>query len=552
MNRFYKQGLETGIAAFFIVLFLYKMFEFEQSWRSKRHASKDLIVLGILGICVVLSRLDLVFFVAIAGIWLVFRGSPLRYLLPLDIVSFMFSVLLAFVLRLSFDEYYMLSHEAVKMLVVSLFVKISLAYAFSLYQRSTYDHVSSFLRSFVLFVLISSGAMAIIMIILARLLEFDNFPRTILMYDAIATIILLGLTRLIFIGLKTAEAPSTGTDSPVAHNRSNWSRWLQDGIAYYGVAFGGLAIYMLWNKIAFGTFSPVSGQIKRWWGSLTGRVYGGPARSFSSFFGVDYQGDANAWHPVSTLLGSWAEQLYSWRILDFWRYVILVVFFSFLFFFVFLFNKKNSKKTNTRMGVIPLLCGSWLQVFYYHTQGYSAYKEWYWISQLVLIIIVLCLIFGMLYQAIRKTLYVQRIFWGIAILFGAYMVMGYGLVIQNTMTYNDWSPHDPYMDLAVFLERYTEPGSTIGLTGGGNVGYFVHDRTVINMDGLINSYEYFELLKKKEAGQYLADIGMDYILASMDLLDGLPYRGQFNNYMEWMDINYGGKDLVRYHPTLAP
>jgi hypothetical protein len=108
------------------------------------------------------------------------------------------------------------------------------------------------------------------------------------------------------------------------------------------------------------------------------------------------------------------------------------------------------------------------------------------------------------------------------------------------------------MDLAVFLERYTEPGSTIGLTGGGNVGYFVHDRTVINMDGLINSYEYFELLKKKEAGQYLADIGMDYILASMDLLDGLPYRGQFNNYMEWMDINYGGKDLVRYHPTLAP
>jgi hypothetical protein len=56
MNRFYKQGLETGIAAFFIVLFLYKMFEFEQSWRSKRHASKDLIVLGILGICVVLRR----------------------------------------------------------------------------------------------------------------------------------------------------------------------------------------------------------------------------------------------------------------------------------------------------------------------------------------------------------------------------------------------------------------------------------------------------------------------------------------------------------------
>jgi len=72
------------------------------------------------------------------------------------------------------------------------------------------------------------------------------------------------------------------------------------------------------------------------------------------------------------------------------------------------------------------------------------------------------------------------------------------------------------------------------------------------MDGLINSYEYFALLQKKEAGKYLADIGMNYILASMDLLDGLPYRGQYNEYMDWMDVNYGGKDLVHYGPTIQP
>jgi hypothetical protein len=142
--------------------------------------------------------------------------------------------------------------------------------------------------------------------------------------------------------------------------------------------------------------------------------------------------------------------------------------------------------------------------------------------------------------------------WAVTIFFGVYMIHGYWSMIQSSMTYNTWSAADPYMDLATFLEGRTEPGSIIGLTGGGNVGYFIKDRTIINMDGLINSYEYFQLLKERQAGKYLADIGMDYILASMDLLDGPPYRGQFSAFMEWMDRNYGGKELVRYHSLVQP
>src|SRR5215216_3599568 len=105
MNRVYQQGLETGIAAFFIVLFLYKLYDFERSWREKKSVTKDLIVLGVIGLAVILSRLDLIFFIAIAGVWVIFRGSPFRYLLPLDIVSIVFSVLLAYLLKLPFNEY---------------------------------------------------------------------------------------------------------------------------------------------------------------------------------------------------------------------------------------------------------------------------------------------------------------------------------------------------------------------------------------------------------------------------------------------------------------
>lgn len=552
LARVYQQGLETGLAVFFIVLFVYKLFEFERSWRKKTSVKNDLVVLGIIGLCVILSRLDLIFLVAIAGIWVVFRENSLRYLLPLDIVSIAFSVLLAFVLRLSFDDYYRIAHEAVKMLLVSEVLKLLLAYAFGLYRRDVVTRPARLLRALILFEILSSILLAAAMLVIARVFHFENFPRTILLYDAITTFILLGLTRLLLIGIKTSKEESPVDESPFTLIRNNWNGWLQDGIAYFGIAFGGLGIYMLWNKVAFGTSSPVSGQIKRWWGSFPGRVYDGPARSIPGFFGIEYDGDSNAWHPVSTFFGSWAERLYRWKIEDVWRYLIFLVAFALLFYGVLWLHRKKAKNALVQLSVIPLLSGSWLQIFYYHILGYSAYKEWYWISQLILSVIVLSFILGMLYQLIQKNQWAQQAAWAVAILFGVSMSWGYGSFIHATMTYHEWTVKDPYMDLASFLEQHTEPGSIIGMTGGGNVGYFIHDRTVVNMDGLINSYQYFELLQKKEAGKYLADIGMNYIMANLDLLDGLPYRGQYSAYMEWMDVRYGGKNLVHYHPTVQP
>jgi hypothetical protein len=552
MNRVYQQGLETGIAAFFIILFLYKLYDFERSWRKKESVTNDLIILGLIGLGVIFSRLDLVFFVGIAGIWVVFRGSSFRYLLPLDIVVIAFSILLAYILKLPFNDYYPIAEEAIKVLMLSLFLKIPLAYLFGLYQRSTINRPLRLLRSLLLYIAVSSGLLSVATLVVAQVLSFHNFPRVILLYDAIITLILIGLIRLIVAGLATNEEAAAGRNPWSPFLRANWQRWLQDGVTFFGVAFGGLALYMLWNKVAFGTFSPVSGQIKRWWGSLSGRVYDGPARSLPAFFGMDYTGESNTWHPLSTLLGSWAERLYKLRILDFWRFLILVILLAVLVYVLLLINKKKAKTAIAQLGIIPLFCGSWLQVFYYHAPGYSAYKEWYWITQLVLVVILLSIIVGMLVQAVRKTTFASQAAWVLAILFGVYMGARYWMVIYATMTYHEWAANETYMDLASFLEQHTEPGSVIGMTGGGNVGYFVHDRTIINMDGLINSYQYFELLKKKEAGRYLADMGMNYVMANMDLLDGLPYRGQYNPYMEWMDVSYGGKTLVRYHPTVQP
>jgi hypothetical protein len=168
------------------------------------------------------------------------------------------------------------------------------------------------------------------------------------------------------------------------------------------------------------------------------------------------------------------------------------------------------------------------------------------VSQRIAAILVICLVIGVLYSLTRKIPYRQYIAWGLVFYFGFNMWQNYNAGMQNVMRYNRWPPGTPYMEIAVLLEENTEPGSLIGFTGGGNVGYFIQDRTIVNMDGLINSNAYFEALQEGRAGEFLSEMGLDYVLANPALLDQLPYDGQFNEYLVPTDVFYGGKQLLQF------
>jgi hypothetical protein len=384
------------------------------------------------------------------------------------------------------------------------------------------------------------------MVFLARKLSFVSFPRITLVYDAIATFILVLLVRLLVDGLKVADSVYD-KESPIQTFIRNWKQWLTEGLVYYGLSFGPLLIYMIWSKFAFGTTSPVSGQIKNWWGSLSGRVYGGSARTVWEFFGVSYKGDSNAWHPVSTQLGLLAENWRGTYMEDVWRYLIILAVLALLFYALLFLNRNKARMAIARLSIIPLLCAACFQVFYYHMQSYSAFKEWYWIVQLILVVLVLSLMFGMLYTAFHRWRWFRTVALALVAVYGAYLAASYVSYIQGKMTHGEWAANKPYMEISAFLEQQTEPGSIIGMTGGGNAAYFIQDRTIVNMDGLINSYTYFQLMKKKEAGKYLADMGMNYVLANIGMLESLPYRGQFQQYLQPTGLRYGGKELSRYH-----
>lgn len=113
----------------------------------------------------------------------------------------------------------------------------------------------------------------------------------------------------------------------------------------------------------------------------------------------------------------------------------------------------------------------------------------------------------------------------------------------------DVSDHQ-YMKEVKYVEDQTKPGDIIGMTGGGVIAYFIYDRTIVNLDGLINGTEYFEQLKEARAYEYLDEIGMDYIYAAKPMiLESDPYgwifqyrliymgkRGEFEFYRYIQDV----------------
>jgi hypothetical protein len=170
------------------------------------------------------------------------------------------------------------------------------------------------------------------------------------------------------------------------------------------------------------------------------------------------------------------------------------------------------------------------------------------LTEPVLLIIISVLLFDTIIEIFSKRWAVTRaLSWTVVAMFGFINVSSY---IHDTYLLNPYGKtqaNAPYMDLIPFLEQRTKPGDFIGMTGGGNVGYLIHDRTIVNMDGLVNSNGYFQALKNGLGADYLYNSGVRYVFANPDLLNSLPYRGQYTNRLEPL-VSWGGKDLMRLLP----
>ena len=311
---------------------------------------------------------------------------------------------------------------------------------------------------------------------------------------------------------------------------------------------------MLWDKLTFGTFTPVSGQIKQWWSTFTLNIYGLPALSFQSFFALNPNNEFNAWQPALSSISTLNKFLTGFfpasiqHIDAQIRFLIFLILLSLLAYLLLFLTKKQKARTILQTGVIPLFVASWIQIFSYNSTGYVAPKDWYWLAELAFITIFVAVLLDILFKLFLKRS--RTIYFGAWVLVGLLCTLWTVQYYQNVisqMTYQPAPPNTPYLSELPFLESHTKPGDLIGASGGGNVGYFVPNRTVINMDGLINSYPYYLAMKNWSGPDYLYREGMRYIFANPDLLKAPPYSGQYAGQLTLV-ADYGDKDLLRLSP----
>lgn len=550
----YKTGVESGLTLLLLVALLHMLYKFDTAWSRQSSVLPKVAWLGLVALLTAFGRLDLSFTVIAVGVWIIFRGTPLRYMLPLDILAIILAVVAAFLARLGFDAYYDSSGSVEIMMAVCTFVTIPTLYLAGLYQPpSNWKPLRVLGRLGLVALGASLSSTAILMggTLVGLLPQFSRF--IIVLYTGLS-FGLLFLIRFAVYLLRPRGEPSA-TIPPLDLLRAYWRRWLVEGTVYYGILGTGMVAYMIWNKLTFGTFTPVSGQIKHWWGTFVHSIYGTNANSWLTFFALNPFSDFNAWAPPTTAFSNWTNSiLYAdssgygnprWQQNFAWVLLLAVA----LTAVVLLIRRKKSVRAIARAGLIPLFVGSWLQILAYNVTGYASPKEWYWITEQLFLVILGTAMLNVAFELLSDN-------WR----FGTLVISAFVVLATARSGYAYWrdsyalNPYSgvpagtPYVDVIPVIESATKPGDIIGMTGGGNVGYLMPSRTIVNMDGLSNSYQYFQALQAGTGADYLYNSGMRYVFANPELLAANPYRGQYEGRLELV-FHWGGKDLMRLLPS---
>jgi len=310
--------------------------------------------------------------------------------------------------------------------------------------------------------------------------------------------------------------------------------WLKLGLAYFTPLISTLGIYLLINQIYFGSAMPVSGKIKRWWGTQKYTVYGNPPKNFKDFFGEFFS--------TSDSLGPWSVVTAPWH--HFWLWLnSLTLGMQILFgtvVLVFLVwgvvsivrNRKFFVQAFWRWNLIPLLIACLVQIVYYKALGHIAQKGWYWIAEMLFVVLLLGILLEIFAREIKKLPNGNRLVPISVVLIAIILIIPYAQTAYQAVMYVPGQEHF-YLQRAHFLEENTEPGARIGMTGSGSSGYFVQDRTIVNLDGLISSMAYFIHLQNATADEYLESIGLDYVFGNAYILQNTnPYQWNFENRLE--------------------
>ena len=522
-------GLETGLSTFLIILLLSRISLIDEKERNIR----NLIPVGIIASLVFLARLDNIYLLLFLGTWVVISDKKLRNLLVIDTVILFFSAYLSLMLRIgAVFDLPVYSLGIYTFIFLSILSKIPMFYFFGLYQSNRPESSKSLFFKVSVSVLSAQFIIGIPIIILSRLVNWFNFPRSVLIIDILISVPLLAFSRL--VGFYLFPAGEKDEISPRKYLVDSWRSWLNSFISYYGILFTTITGYMLFNLAIFHTLTPVSGQIKQWWGRLS-TIYGKNVDSIMDALGSS----SRFWKLINNFFIQ-TKPLISSQIFS-----LLVIVIMFIVIVLILKDIRRILRQFDDMLIIPLLAGSLWQIWTYNIRSYVGFRDWYWIAQNLLVIIGIMVIINQLFQFFFEPVVKKIVMYGTLILVSSWIGISYISHEKNLISVSQ-EEEGEYLFGVSFLEQQTQAGSIIGMTGGGTTACFIEDRTIVNMDGLINSYEYFQSLKLYEASNYLDSMGLQYVFAKPYIVnESSPYKKEFSGSLKWLE-NYHDYSLFSF------
>jgi hypothetical protein len=513
-------GLETGINVFFLAWLLYAVSRLEPD---QPPTLRQMAKLGLLAALAVLSRLDNIFILLILGLWAVWRDEKFGNQAMAYILLTTLGVLVSFIARLGFKGFYDFAVPTMAMIAVSLAIRLPVYYFFGLMQLDWRDKTKALTQMFIT-VSLASGLVGLLMLSISLIPAVGGFPRSALAVDwglALLSALLVssmgawleGPER----GLQSANSGRLKSALQVSRDyfKVRWQVWLKRALVYFGILGGVVLVYMAANYVLFGTPMPVSGQIKQWWGSLD-TVYGKRVQDWAMFLGFNSDGRVIAFATLNEIMSFFLLS----KTVPFW---LLLAAYALVGFILLSKRETGFGSGLERSAWLAALTGSLIHVWSYNARGYVAIREWYWAAQMLVSIIFMAVFWDSLLKKLPAK-------W----LAGTTTLLGIAVFVVFTNSIVKLVPYDTSRlseDLTGdirFLETNTEPGALIGMTGGGMAGYLIRGRTIINLDGLINSAEYFRLHRQFRSYEYLDKIGLDYVFGNGYILtESDPYGKVF-------------------------
>jgi hypothetical protein len=327
---------------------------------------------------------------------------------------------------------------------------------------------------------------------------------------------------------------------PKKPKRNPWAWRLQSGLILFGPITLLMMAYLAWNYLSFGVAMPISGEVKLWWGTLKNTVYGFPVNGLTDFAGqfVTDDPELGPWSLLTAPLYSGAEWLLSaagQTISIAGRRLALLAIGGVLSVLVAVFiwiQREFLSKAARQIGLLPFFLGCFVQISYYKFTGSVAQQPWYWIPEMILLLF----ISGLLLEALFRTILSKKqernsspVWIGVIGLVSIFYIA----FIQTAVRDPGNGSNHFYIERAHWLEANTEPGARVAITGAGNLAYFVKDRTIVNMDGLMNTHDYLLALQSGNGADYLAGLSVDSIFGNEYILtETNPYAPMLAGHLE--------------------